>query len=257
MKITYQQFLLALSLTLLTCFQPLKAQSGIPKSNGKGLGAKAKIKWTANAFDHHVFIENGGQFTGPANSDKILYGAQVGNVYVFITPRGLIYKYTEQPGIHMSPDKKRVEVADPDDVNWKKEKPIDHYITATWEGSNGTANIVAGEEKSNYYTYPGADGKSTIKVNIFKTVTCTNVYPGIDVKYSFIPDKDGFEYALIVHPGANLSDIKLKYDGTKKMYLDKQGNIQISSGWGTFTDHAPVSFPDGDSAGRLASQYSL
>ncbi len=257
MKLYRLPLLLTLSLTLFTFFQPLQAQSSLPKPNGKGLGAKSKVKWTSNPFDHQVFIENGGQFTGPENGDKILYGAQVGDLFVFITPHGLIYKFTQHPEASLSPDKKRLIMADPDDVNWKKARSIDHYVTATWEGSNGASNVVAGEEKTNYYTYPGADGKSTIKVNIFKTLTCLNVYPGIDIKYSFIPGKDGFEYALIVHPGANVSDIQLKYDGTKKMYIDKQGNVQINSGWGTFTDHAPVSFADGDSAARFASSYRL
>lgn len=231
---------------------PLKAQKTIAPVKKGGAG---KIKWMAHPFDHQVFIENGGQFSGPPNSDKVVYGAQVGDVYVFITPHGLIYKYTEYPGIEQQPGKKP-KVTDPDDIDWKKTSPREHYLTATWEGSGGAANIIAGEEQTYYYTYPGPDNKGTIKVNVFKTITCQNVYPGIDIKYSFMPGKEGFKYALTVHPGATLSQIKLAYEGTQRMVIDKDGNVQINSGWGTFTDHAPRSYYDGEND-TITSTYQL
>ena len=255
MKLNYQPILSAVLISFLINFQPVKGQvtnsnSGIPKSS-----PGYKINWTSNPFDHQLFIENQGQFTGPENGDKILYGAQLGNMYVFITPHGLVYKYTEHPEVHISPDKKHYQMVDPDEIN-PKDKPIDHYLSAIWEGSNNNVSIVAGEEQTYYYTYPGDYGKSTIKANVFKTVTCKNVYPGIDIKYVFPEGKSGFKYSLIVHPGADLSLVKLKYDGAKKLTVDKDGNIDIKSGWGQFVDHAPVSFYDGDHS-PVVSSYLL
>src|SRR6185312_13374952 len=249
-------FILIPIISMLMGIQPLTGQqvsasvSTVQKKQSPG-----KIKWMTNPFDHQVFIENGGQFTGPPNSDKILYGAQVGDVYVYITSHGLIYKSTQYPGLEKQAGKEAT-AADPDDIDWKKVKPVDYYMTATWEGSKGATNIVAGEEKTNYYTYPGANNGTTIKVNIFKTITCQNIYPGIDIKYSFLPGKDGFKYALIVHAGTDISQIKLKYKDAKKITIDKDGNIQINNGWGTFTDHAPKSYYDGESD-TITSSYQL
>src|SRR6185312_6606238 len=255
MKKKYLFFYIAF-VFLSTGIIPLKGQKSISSSPGKKkISSGGKIKWMANAFDHQVFIENRGQFTGLPNGDKILYGAQVGDVFVYITPHGLIYKYTQNPVVEQKPGKEPAAV-DPDDIDWKKVKPVDYYITATWEGSMGALDIVAGKEQTYYYTYPGADNKSTIKVNLFKTITCRNIYPGIDIKYTFPEGKDGFKYALIVHPGADLSSVKLKYDGAKKIAIDKDGNIQINSGWGTFTDHAPKSYYDGESD-TIISSYQL
>jgi len=232
---------------------PLMGQKSIVSTSGKkATSSKGKIKWMANAFDHQVFIENGGQFASLPKGDKILYGAQMGDVYVFITPHGLIYKYTQYP----KGEKHGGEAIDPDDIGSKKNKPIEHYLTATWEGSTNSMSITPGEKQTYYYTYPGADDKSTIKVNVFKSVTCLNVYPGIDVKYTFPEGKDGFEYALIVHPGADISQIKLKYGGAPNMFIDKDGNVQINNGWGTFTDHAPKSYCDGQSD-TITSSYQL
>ncbi len=238
MKINYLLSIFAI-IAFFLINQPLKGQRSIPKNTvSKKSALGAKVKWTANPFDYQVFIENKGQFSGTPNGDKILYGAQVGNVYVFITPHGLIYKYTERPE---DADKKHSGAVDPDEIDLNK-KPIDHYLTATWQGSTGNIATVAGEEQTYYYTYPGADNKSTIKVNVFKTITCQNVYPGIDVKYTFLEGKDGFKYMLIVHPGADLSSIKLKYKGAKEMKADPDGKIEINSGWGQFVDHTPTSY---------------
>ena len=250
MKLNYQLILPVVVISFFSSFQPLKAQGTTDK---KATGNR--IDWTCHPFDHHIFIENKGQFSGPENADKILYGAQVGNAYVFITPHGLIYKYTEHPEVHLSPDKKKYVMSDPDDVNLK-DKPIDHYLTATWEGSGNSVSTLAGEEQSYYYTYAGPNHKGTIKANVFKTVTCRNVYPGVDIKYTFPNGKTGFKYALIVHPGANLSSVKLKYNGAKKMKIDNDGNIDINSGWGQFVDHAPVSNYEGDN-NHVASSYQL
>ncbi len=255
MKINYPPFFIILIISFfLMNFQPLKGQSPISTKlkTGKTTPTHAKINWTSNPFNHQVFIENKGQFSGSPNGDKILYGAQVGNVYVFITPHGLIYKYTEQPEY---PDKKHSGSADPDEIDLNK-KPIDHYLTATWQGSTGNIATVAGEEQTYYYTYPGADNKSTIKVNVFKTVTCQNVYPGIDIKYTFLEGKDGFKYMLIVHPGADLSSIKLKYNGVKEMKIDTNGKIEINSGWGQFIDHTPASYYE-ENTNLIACNYQL
>lgn len=237
-------------------FQPLKGQ-GVPSSQqGTKKGSSgSKIKWLAHPFDHQVFIENKGQFESPQNGEKILYGAQVGNVYVFITAHGIIYKYSEHPEVFEDWSKKTYQLADPDDVNWNK-KNVDHYLTATWKGSGNDVVITAGQEQTSYYTYPTPDSKGTIKANIFKTITCQNVYPGIDIKYMFPDGKDGFKYTLIIHPGADISLAKLQYEGAKKMKIDEDGNIVINSGWGQFTDHAPVSYYDGNN-GNLTSGYQL
>src|SRR5579862_5909205 len=116
MKINYQFFFSAIVISLVVNLQPLKGQGSTSINSGRNKGTKgSKINWTANPFDHKVFIENKGQFEGPQNGDKILYGAQVGDVFVFITPHGLVYKYTERPEVHPSPDKKGYEMVDPDE----------------------------------------------------------------------------------------------------------------------------------------------
>jgi len=212
-------------------------------------GNSSLVKWTTDPFDHQVFILNNGQFDGaiPGN-DKILYGAQLGEIWAYFTTNGLVYQYGEFP--------KRDEDSkgrDYDEVG--SIKPSMHYLMTNWEGANTSAVIESTEELSYYYTYPKGTNQ-TIKTSIFKEITYKNIYPGIDVQYSFIKGKDGIKYALIVHPGADISKARLKYNGAKELKLNVKGDIRIESEMGEITDHAPISYYIGES-GNLTSSYKL
>src|SRR5580698_7075251 len=172
----------------LTCFALLSfsrlinAQVTVSNSSGGNSRAGYKTNWTVNPFDYKIFVENKGQFSADIqNGDKILYGAQMGDIYAFITNKGIIYRYTEFPGGHPSADRRHSRLADPDDID-PKAKPIQHYLRAIWFGANSAVSTVADEEQTYYCTYPAAK-KGTISANAFKKITCRNVYPGIDVEY--------------------------------------------------------------------------
>src|SRR6185437_13532998 len=207
-----------------------------------------KPEWSINPFDHKVFIQNAGQFDELVKEKAvILYGAQLGdNLFAYFTTNGIIFRTIEFPRI--SP--KNAKGEDPD-----KEMlpPVEHFLSAHWEGSNPDVTAEGQEERSDYYTYPV--GKTTLVVNIFKKITYHHLYQGIDAEFTFPKDKSGFEYALIVHPGADLSQVKLKYKGTKSIQVNKAGDIEIESEIGQIIDHAPVSsYQEG---GLVASTYKL
>ncbi|MEP6615451.1 MAG: PKD domain-containing protein [Ginsengibacter sp.] len=62
---------------------------------------------------------------------------------------------------------------------------------------------------------------------IYQGVTYKNLYPGIDVRY--YADAGGrLEYDLIVHPGANVEDISMKYEGIKNLSV-KNKELLIST----------------------------
>ena len=184
------------------------------------------LKWQVNPLDHQIFVQNSGQLNGLANTtDKILFQAAIGNAKAYFTAKGVIYSYDGS-------DKKALKKSAVQGVQ---------YLTVEWENANPNVSVIAGQEQTYYYTYPnGANG--TIKASVFKKITYRNIYPGIDVEYIFPGGKEGIKYALIVHPGADLSQVKLKYDGAKNAHFDEAGNIVVNTNLGDFTDHAPVSY---------------
>ncbi|HTA83451.1 MAG TPA: gliding motility-associated C-terminal domain-containing protein [Bacteroidia bacterium] len=213
---------------------PLSFSGNIPDTKASDKrNDVSKVKWTKNPFDHQLFIENKGQFdTDLHTPDKILYQARLGDVRGYFTPTGVVYKL-EKFSKNEGEDEDNIHEIDP-------EKEIS-YASYTWQGCNPNAAIEAKEEQSYTYAYPTGKA-SSVKVNVFKKIVYHNLYPGIDCEYSFIKEKPGLKYALIVHPGADLSKVKLKYNDVSGLSLKPSGDISVQSDIGEITDHAPISY---------------
>ncbi|HWY99310.1 MAG TPA: SprB repeat-containing protein, partial [Bacteroidia bacterium] len=197
--------------------------------------AKNNVKWSVSPFDNKVFIENKGQFNGDVSTDnKILYSATLGQVKLYFTAQGVIYKYDEY-------------------AKGLKEKPVSHILNAEWENPNPEVTISAQQESEQFYGY--SIGNKSVKANIFKKITYTNLYPGIDIVYYFPDNKEGFEYDIIVHPGADITKVKLNYDGAMSAFVDDKGDALLNTPVGEITDHVPIcSYADG---GNVKVKYKL
>ncbi|MGP8213947.1 MAG: gliding motility-associated C-terminal domain-containing protein [Bacteroidia bacterium] len=207
-----------------------------------------KVKWKAMAFDPQIFVENKGQFDNDIknkNVKKVLFQAVLGrDIKAYFTPNGIFFRQVT----FVSKDADKA----PNDKDGGKDKAgtndidapheaIVHKLGARWEGSNPNVTIEAGEEQTYYHSYATQDNKS-VKANVFKKITYRNLYPGIDVVYTFPGEnKEGIKYVVIVHPGADLSQVKLKYFWANSLTIDGLGNVNVDNQISTFTDHAPVS----------------
>lgn len=182
---------------------------------------KQDENWLLSPFAQKLFIANNGQFNNEADGNKVLYYAKLGGVDLYFTPKGILYRSSET--------KK--------DENGKIQT-FYHYTRTEWIGCSNTLSLTAEQESDTYFTYPGGKN-TTIRANGFKKIIYHNLYPGIDVTYYFPEGKQGFEYDVTVRPGADLSKVKLKYDGCKPV-IDTKGNTIIKTETGDITDHAPT-----------------
>ncbi|MEO8034827.1 MAG: SBBP repeat-containing protein, partial [Acidobacteriota bacterium] len=125
-------------------------------------------------------------------------------------------------------------------------------------GSTG-ARTVEGLEPlpgvSNYYR--GNDPASWVRnVPRFGRVRLADVYPGIDfVCYG----NDGkLEYDLVVHPGADPSQIRLRSVGTHNMRIDEAtGDLVADAARGTIRHQAPLVYDESHATRDLTARYSL
>ncbi len=201
--------------------------------------------WATKPFEQKVFIENKGQFNEKINngSGKILFGCSNAGVEMYFTPKGLTYRHDVLiPMTEREKESTSAKTREEDGENEGKMKSVPHYLFIEWLGANPNAEIISEEQVSNYYTYSSEKGLPTIKASAYKKIIYKNLYPNIDVEYIFPKDSSGIKYAIILHPGADASLIKMKYTGAEKIYLSADGNVEVKSSFGNFTDHAPVSF---------------
>ncbi|HTA82808.1 MAG TPA: hypothetical protein VK783_07745, partial [Bacteroidia bacterium] len=202
------------------------------------LPGKKSTYWNVSPFDSKLFIENKGQFdVGDITKDKVVYSASLGNVKLYFTNKGIVYTYDEYK-------------KDPPD---QFQKPTTYTLTTQWVNSSPAVTITAEQELSYSYHYPsGRNG--TIIASIYRKIIYHNLYPGIDIEYYFPENKEGFEYDIIAHPGADISQVRLAYDNVNPK-INALDNVSVNTEVGEITDHAPVcAYADG---GAINVKYVL
>jgi len=220
--------------------------------------ANKEVAWSVTPFNQKVFIENKGQFNSEnGNESKILFGTSQDGVKIYFCANGLTYRHDEV--VPMTEEE--IEQFEREHPNAAKEKEkegetmmktVPNYFSVEWIGSNQTAEIISEEPVSFYYTY--AD--SPIKANACKKIIYKNLYPNIDVEYTFPKDKQGIKYSIILHSGADASVIKIKYSDAEKISMDSEGNTVTESSFGEFIDHVPFTFYE-QSKSEIHSEFVL
>lgn len=170
------------------------------------------------------YIENIGQYGDTlskySNMGNILYGYEGLNMPVLFTSKGVIY--LQRKTIKASNEELHKLRSD------GKPTTINRTITMEWLNANPDPRIVAEDICHDHFSY----GLLRTKARTYKKIVYKELYPGIDLVYSFTDNKKaGFEYSLQVNPGADISRVKMKYGGdVKNITQDKYGNLIIASG---------------------------
>lgn len=185
------------------------------------------------------FIENIGQYgntvVGYDNMGTIKFGYEGLNMPVLFTTKGLVYLQRKVEKISDFSENKKSEKE-----KENKFTATDRVITMEWVNANTNPQIVAEELSPVYHTY----GLLQNKARVFKKLTYKELYPGIDLIYSFDKNKEtGFEYSLLVKPEADVSKIRMRYGGdVKKIGKDKNGNLVIRSDIDGVVETIPVCY---------------
>jgi gliding motility-associated-like protein len=237
--------LLSNSITAQTSLHNTKVSEAIPFS-----ADAPPLPYFANERNNDPFgtvktyIENIGQYgdslAGHPELGKILYGYEGLGMPVLFTGKGIIYLQRKTNSLT---EEQMEEMERNGTLNTVKGKEIyytDRTITMEWMNTNPHPEIVKEELTRDYHTY----GSLNRKAKAFKRIIYRELYPGIDMICSFAEnDKAGFEYSLVVKPGADVSAVKMRFGGDiKDLQVDAKGNFVISSGIGDIIQSLPVSY---------------
>jgi gliding motility-associated-like protein len=189
-------------------------------------------------FGTRVFVENKGQFdTYVKFNDKVHYAIINEQEKIFFTANGVIHEFTKPSQKVDKKEREKEERANEFKKDLKK-----YYVKMNWLNANENIQIESSEKQSHYFTFWKADLVS----NTYKKITYKNVYDHIDIEYVIPEDKShGVKYTVILHPGADPSDIKIAYTGdVEKIKLNEVGDVIIKSPLEDLTEHFPLSFYD-------------
>ncbi|HMK27820.1 MAG TPA: hypothetical protein VK483_17435, partial [Chitinophagaceae bacterium] len=200
------------------------------------------------------YIQNIGQYgksyAGCERMGNILYGYEGMGAPVLFTPKGLIHLLRKENQLAYR-EMERREKGERDERE-EQATFTEKYITIEWLNANPHPEIIAEEMETAYHVY----GLLPQKAHAFKKIIYKELYPGIDLVYSFIKTgKPGYEFSLVIRPGASVAAVKMRYGGdVRSLRSDQEGNLTIRSDIGSIHQSSPVSFYSGkESNGKKIS----
>jgi gliding motility-associated-like protein len=116
-----------------------------------------------------------------------------------------------------------------------------HAYRVSFLGANDKMTIVPDKALPGYNNYfIGRDtSKWASNCKVYQGVTYHDLYPGIDIRY--YTNNGQLKYDLIVHPGADVSKVRMRYDGVDRLSMKKEQLIAATS-VGNVTQLAPYSY---------------
>lgn len=198
------------------------------------------------AQHHHSvsYIENLGQWPEP-----VLFKAEINShTSLFIENDGIT--------IHLTENILRHNKYDPSDL-LSTEKMVKGLAYKVLFSGSATESISKGKASDDYINYYTSENTNHWRSSVrhYECLTLNNIYPGIDVKFS--SDENGIKYNFIVHPGANTSQIQMKYLGITGLYI-KNESIHIPCEFANIEEKIPETYGSGKN-GRypLKSYFKL
>ncbi len=209
------------------------------------------------------FIENKGQYgdklKGYEQLGDILFAYEGAGMPVLLTTNGIVQLQRKVKKISHAEEERLEKQGVPEEEIERRSTVLDRAVTMEWLQANPKAQIITEEKTTAYHTYRLVQQKAFG----YKKITYKNLYPSIDLLYSFVQNgKPGFEFSLVVHPGADISAVQLKMGGDiKKIKTGSNGELVASSDIDGVSLSIPVSYygnePKQSFSSTVHSAYSV
>lgn len=188
---------------------------------------------------HYGFIENLGQVVDQNQNpnSEVKYVFPLPNNTVLLKTNGFSYD------TYITDEKERAQEQS-NSLNDKfREKDITlnyHRVDIEFVNANKDVQLITDELSEDYINYFINDAE--ISAHYFGKVTYKNIYNGIDVEFIASPGKKKpIEYNFIVHPGADINQIQLRYSGATTSELI-EGKVSLTLAHGNLSESIPESY---------------
>ena len=117
---------------------------------------------------------------------------------------------------------------------------------------------MAGEERLPHncnYFYGNDPSKWRTDVPNYSAITYKDIWPGIDLRYH--GDGRGMKYDFIVNPGADVSRIKVRYDGVENLNVTSGGDLEAETSFGPIHERIPEIYQEIDGRKREISGHYI
>ncbi len=190
------------------------------------------------------FTENKGQVADMDDKPRpdVLFTAHSRGVKLFITATGIYYQFSRTFEKKKNASEKEIIPSkfDTPEIDSTQFYRLDMQLI----GANKHPQIIKegeGIDYENYYLAHCPNG--ILGVKNYNRITVKDIYPGIDWLFYPAPaNNEAMEYDFVLHPGADISKIKLSYEQAAEIKLEESGKLSIITKLGTVTEHKPLSY---------------
>jgi len=180
-----------------------------------------------------AFTENQGQW-----NDQVLFRANAGGgATMWFTSTGACYQLTRR----ISADNTTDDSPGVTGRRGRRPEPCQSVmIKASFVGANPNPAVVGEdilEYKCNYFLGNNPARWKTDVPN-YNTIVYQDIYSGIDLRY--YGNGKQLEYDFIVSPGADLSCIRIRYEGVEAVSVNEAGELVVRTMWGQVTESRPI-----------------
>lgn len=132
-----------------------------------------------------------------------------------------------------------------------------HAYRMKFLGANPNSFIEKLHPSQHYYNYFIGNDSSKWKSGVreYETIIIRELYPKIDLRIKR-HSAGGIKYDILVHPGANVSQIRWSYEGISSIKENK-GNLELKTSLGNALEMAPVAFSETENGQSIPCRYSL
>lgn len=190
------------------------------------------------------FMPNKGQLTDQTGAQVpfVLYKGSAPGIDLYITETGATIVLLDDEHSHAQ-------------CTQHEQNQVDYArVDMTLEGSVINKELVnesfPSSSVSNYYFPHSPEG--ILNVRRYGQVVLKDVYPGIDWKWTISPI-DGLKHEFIVHPGADLDQIRITYDHADITVMDDGARLQLWTPIGDLVEGAIQTYNGDD---QVESAYS-
>lgn len=180
------------------------------------------------AATSYSFIENKGQWMS-----SVLFKADIPSGALFLERNAFVYHFFDNS---VRDKMHRGQLKKVEDAIYKY-----HAFKLKFEGSNTAPETIGENKLEEYYNYfLGNDPKAwASNVAAFTKINYNELYNGINLDV-YAKGKQ-LKYDFVVQPNADAQQIKLKYEGADKVYLDC-GHLVVQTSIATLREKPPVAY---------------
>jgi len=176
------------------------------------------------------FTENRGQWDAKAK-----FMAHTATVDVWVTQTGLVYNWhgpSESKGVHTA-------------FHREPSKPNDDAVSVDFVGATGAGKPLGLQPMPGHTNFYKGNLKAA-NIRQFGEATIQDLYPGIDLVAYIDKQEQRPRYDLVVHPGADPNQIKMRFGHAKNLKTDKDGQLSYETRFGKVQETRQMAYQKSD-----------